>query len=284
MSGRLRVGCSGWSYREWRGLVYPPAAPARTWLSLYAERFDTVELNSTFYRLPAASTVDGWAAQVPPGFCFAVKVGQFGTHRMKLRDPGSWLPRHIERATRLGPHLGPNLFQLPPRWKRDAGRLDELLAIAPAGIRWAVELRDPSWIHDDVFDVLARHGAALCLHDLLTDHPWERTTTWTYLRFHGPHAPTDPYRGPYGPVRLGPAADRITAWLGEDTDVYCYFNNDVDGHAVADAEWLRDRLVAATDVGSASRQRRTSPSRGAIRSGAGAGKQLSDTRGASDVT
>lgn len=243
MSGAARVGCSGWSYADWRGLVYPADAPARTWLSLYAERFDTVEINTTFYRLPAAATVDRWAAQAPAGFCFAVKVGQFGSHRMKLRDAASWLPRHVERAERLGPHLGPNLVQLPPRWKRNATRLDELLEVAPRHLRWAVELRDPTWLHDEVFEVLARHGAALCVHDLLADHPWERTAPWTYVRFHGPHARTDPYHGRYGGRRLRPVAERLAVWRSEGTDVYAYFNNDHEGHAVADAEWLRTRLA-----------------------------------------
>jgi uncharacterized protein YecE (DUF72 family) len=244
VTGQVRVGCSGWSYKDWRGVVYPVDAPARTWFSRYAERFDTVELNSTFYRLPAVSTVEGWA-QAPPGFCFAVKVGQFGSHRMKLRDAASWLPNHLDRVDRLGPHLGPNLLQLPPRWKRDLGRLEEFLVAAPRRIRWAVELREPSWLHDDTFDLLTRHDAALCVHDLLPEHPWERTADWTYLRFHGPQALDDPYHGRYGGRRLAPVARRLQAWIDEGTDVYAYFNNDYEGHAVRDAEWLRGRLVGA---------------------------------------
>lgn len=243
MIGAARVGCSGWSYQDWRGVVYPADAPARRWFSLYAERFDTVEVNSTFYRLPTVSTVDGWAAQAPEGFCYAVKVGQFGSHRMKLRDAASWLPRHLERVERLGDHLGPNLVQLPPHWKRNAARLDELLEVAPRRLRWAVEVRDPTWLHDEVFEVLARHGAALCVHDLLADHPWERTAHWTYVRFHGPHALVDAYHGRYGGRRLRPVAERLAAWRAEGTDVYAYFNNDHEGHAVADAEWLRSRLA-----------------------------------------
>jgi uncharacterized protein YecE (DUF72 family) len=243
--GAARVGCSGWSYKDWRGVVYPADQPARTWFAHYAERFDTVELNTTFYRLPTASTVDGWAAQAPDGFCYALKVGQFGTHRMKLRDAASWLPRHLERVERLGPHLGPNLFQLPPRWRRDVPRLDDALAAAPSHLRWAVELRDPTWVHDEVFEVLARHGVALCLHDLLPDHPWERTTDWTYVRFHGPDALSVKYQGRYGRRRLAPVAERLGAWLDEGTDVYAYFNNDYDGHAVADAETMRELLAPA---------------------------------------
>jgi uncharacterized protein YecE (DUF72 family) len=243
VTGRARVGCSGWSYKDWRGIVYPERAPARTWFSLYAERFDTVEINNTFYRLPPASTVEAWAAQAPAGFCYALKVGQFGSHRMKLRDAESWLPNHLDRVDRLGPHLGPNLLQLPPRWKRNVERLEAFLLAAPPRIRWAVELREPSWLHDEVFDVLARHGAALCVHDLLPDHPWERTTDWAYVRFHGPRALEEKYHGRYGGRRLAPIARRLQGWLDEGVDVYAYFNNDYEGHAVADASWLAGRLA-----------------------------------------
>ncbi len=243
MRGHARVGCSGWSYKDWRGIVYPADAPARTWFSIYAQRFDTVEINNTFYRLPAETTVDGWAAQAPEGFCYAVKVGQFGSHRMKLKDAASWLPRHLERVERLGPHLGPNLVHLPPRWQRNVERLDDLLTVAPTSMRWAVEVREPSWLHDDVFDVLAKHGAALCIHDLLPDHPWERTTDWSYVRFHGPHALEEKYRGRYGPRRLQRAAKVLGSWLDEGADVYAYFNNDYDGHAPEDAATLRSQLL-----------------------------------------
>jgi uncharacterized protein YecE (DUF72 family) len=242
--GAARIGCSGWSYKDWRGIVYPEKAPSRTWFEHYAQRFDTVELNTTFYRLPAPERVEGWREQAPPGFCFAAKLGQFCTHRMKLRDPAGWLPNHLDRIERLGPHLGPNLVQLPPRWKRNVERLEEFLALAPRHIRWAVELRDPSWLHDDVFDALRRHGAALCIHDLLEDHPWERTTDWTYVRYHGPNAIAEPYRHRYGPEKLRRGAAILGGWLDEGSDVYAYFNNDWYGNAVTDATTLREQLAA----------------------------------------
>ena len=175
---------------------------------------------------------------------YALKLGQFGSHRMKLRDAASWLPNHLDRAERLGPALGPTLVQLPPRWKRNAERLDEFLSVAPRAMRWAVELREESWLHEDVFDVLRRHGAALCIHDLLADHPWELTTDWTYVRFHGPNALETPYWGLYGPERLDPVAERLASWLDDGCDVYAYFNNDWHGHAVTDGLWLRERLPA----------------------------------------
>jgi uncharacterized protein YecE (DUF72 family) len=239
------VGCSGWSYKHWRGPVYPSELPARRWFEHYATLLDTVEINNSFYRLPTEAAADGWAAQAPPGFVYALKLGSFGSHRMKLKDAASWLPNHLDRLDRLGASAGPTLVQLPPRWKRNANRLDEFLRVAPSSRRWAVELREASWLHDEVYEVLHRHGAALCLHDLLAGHPWELTTDWTYVRFHGPDAVDHPYQGRYGPDRLAPVAETMRSWLATGVDVYAYFNNDDSGFAVEDARWLARSLRPA---------------------------------------
>jgi uncharacterized protein YecE (DUF72 family) len=240
---RARIGCSGWQYRDWAGVVYPAGLPARAWFAWYAEHFDTVELNSTFYRLPPAEVVERWAAAAPAGFEFAVKLGAFGSHRMKLRDPEGWLHNHVDRFERLGVALGPNLVQLPPRWRRDVGRLDAFLAAAPRAWRWAVELREPSWLHDDVYAVLHRHGAALVFHDLLPGIPELLTAHFVYLRFHGPNAVEARYQGRYGGRRLWRWAERCARWLGEGLDVHAFFNNDWHGNAVADARWLREAIA-----------------------------------------
>jgi uncharacterized protein YecE (DUF72 family) len=243
----IRIGCSGWLYRDWRGIVYPQDLPQRRWFEHYTSLFDTVELNTTFYRLPSTSSVEKWGQAAPEGFLYALKLGAFGSHRMKLRDAASWMPNHVDRARRLGPSLGPTLIQLPPKWRRNAARLDEFFTAAraipeAASMTWAVEIREPSWLHEDVFDVLRRHGAALCIHDLLPDHPVELTTDWTYVRFHGPDALRHKYWGLYGPTRLQPWADRLVSLAAQDVSAYCYFNNDYEGHAVTDAAWLRDRV------------------------------------------
>lgn len=230
-------------YDDWRGVVYPETLPKRRWFDHYASLFDTVELNSTFYRLPNPSTVERWAAQAPPGFVYSLKLGAFGSHRMKLRDARSWLPNHVDRASRLGAALGPTVVQLPPRWRRDVARLEEFLTVAPRTMRWAVELRDASWLHDDVFDLLRAHDAALCVHDLLPDHPWIRTTDWAYVRFHGPAALDLKYHGRYGSRLLEPARLALAGWLDGGCDVYAYFNNDYEGHALADAQWLAKALA-----------------------------------------
>jgi uncharacterized protein YecE (DUF72 family) len=245
-SGTVRVGCSGWNYRDWRGVVYPDSLRARDWFAYYSRLFDTVELNNTFYRLPSPETVEGWRAAAPDGFVYALKLGQFGSHRMKLRDAASWLPNHLDRVQRLGPSAGPTLVQLPPRWKRNLARLDEFLTVAPADVRWAVELRDPTWICDSTFELLARHGAALCIHDMLPDHPWITTTDWVYVRFHGPAAPAQKYHGAYTGRRLWRAVKRVGTWAVDGLDTYTYFNNDYEGHAVADAQWFRSKLVELT--------------------------------------
>jgi uncharacterized protein YecE (DUF72 family) len=262
--GTARIGCSGWSYADWRGVVYPTRIPKREWFGFYASMFDTVELNSTFYRLPTEQTVETWAAAAPAGFVYALKLGAFGTHRMKLRDAASWLPKHVDRLERLGDSAGPTVVQLPPHWKRNVERLDELLSIAPRRFRWAVELRDVTWVHDDVFAVLERHGAALCIHDLLADVPFVLTTDWTYVRFHGPNAQERPYHGAYRASRLAPWAKRLSAVLDTGRDVYAYFNNDFEGHAVNDAECLRRALSAWVPPASVITQKATSS--GAFRS------------------
>ena len=223
--------------------MYPQEARTSEWFGLYTEQFRTVEINNWFYRLPGAAQVEAWAAAAPRGFVFAVKLGQFGSHRKKLSDAKSWLPNHLDRAERLGSHLGPTLVQLPPRWRRNVDRLEEFLSVAPSSMRWAVEMRDPSWLHDDVFALLERYGAALCIHDLLPGHPWIRTTNWTYVRFHGPDADKRRYHGRYGGRRLWRVADRLGTWLDDGADVYAYFNNDYHGDAVLDAHWLDDRLA-----------------------------------------
>jgi Protein of unknown function DUF72 len=154
----------------------------------------SVEVNNTFYRLAEPSTFRAWAAQAPRGFTYALKVSQYGTHRQKLREPERWLPVFVERARLLGPTQGPNLVQLPPRWGLDVDRLEEFLHVATTvgggatKLRWAVEFRDPSWLDERTYQVLRRHNAALCVHDLLPDHPWLLTADWAYTRFHGPAA------------------------------------------------------------------------------------------------
>ncbi len=231
------MGCSGYEYAEWKGIFYPEDLPKRDWFAHYAQAFDTVEINGTFYRLPEPETFDAWRARAPRGFLYALKLSRYGTHLKHLKDPEQWVGNFIERAERLGPTLGPVLVQLPPNWHADPGRLDGFLDVAAGRIRWAVEVRDRRWLCSEVYDVLARHDAALVVHDLLDAHPRIVTAGWVYLRFHGPYAGR-PYTGSYSPQALSGAARRIRSHLAEGRDVYAYFNNDIGGHAVDDASDL----------------------------------------------
>lgn len=232
--GELRIGTSGYQYRHWRGRLYPRRMPVSHWLAHYARHFDTVEMNVTFYGLPQPEVFEAWCEQVPANFRFALKFSRYGSHMKHLREPRRSLRPFLQRAVRLGDRLGPILVQLPPRWRADPGRLAAFLDAARPDLRWAFEFRDPSWLDEEVLDVLRDHGAALCLHDLLEDHPRLLTAGWTYLRFHGP-----PRGGGYSPQALGAVARRVRRWRRAGADVYAYFNNDRAGHAVVDAERLR---------------------------------------------
>ncbi|UCE85645.1 MAG: DUF72 domain-containing protein [Deltaproteobacteria bacterium] len=234
MRGRLRVGTSGYHYAHWQRVFYPDELPTAQWLRYYASRFDTVEINNTFYRLPEPETFDAWRDQVSAGFCFALKFSRFGTHVKRLRAPREPIERFLERARRLKRQLGPILVQLPPNWHADPARLAGFLEATPARTRFAIEFRDASWLCDPVYALLRQHGAALCIHDGLDDHPRELTAGWVYLRFHG-----DRTRVRYSAQALTAQARRIRRWLADGYDVYAYFNNDARGYALSNAADLR---------------------------------------------
>jgi uncharacterized protein YecE (DUF72 family) len=236
----VRIGCSGWSYQHWKGRFYPGRAPESGWLGLYAEMFDTVEVNATFYRLPLRSTVAGWAARTPRTFLFAVKASRYLTHVKRLRDLPAGLARLEERIAPLreADKLGPVLWQLPASFRRDDVRLAETLARLPDG-RHAFEFRHPSWFDDDVYALLREHRAALVVADRdgLPEAPWVDTAGWWYVRLHHGRAGR---RGNYSPAELERWAERLR---GRSGDAYVYFNNDWEGFAPQNAATLRS-LVA----------------------------------------
>jgi uncharacterized protein YecE (DUF72 family) len=228
------VGTSGFQYRHWRSDFYPPDLPVREWLHHYTRHFDTVEINNTFYSLPEPESFDAWREVAPPGFRFSLKYSRYATHLKHLKDPEEPMERFLERAERLRAWLGPLLVQLPPHWGADPGRLDTFLEVVPRRRRVAVEVRNPDWLREEVYDILRHHRAALVIHDLIDDHPVELTAGWTYLRFHGRQ-----YGGSYSPQALSGQARRIGRWLDEGRDVYAYFNNDRGSHAPRNAADLR---------------------------------------------
>jgi uncharacterized protein YecE (DUF72 family) len=232
--GRARIGTSGYQYKHWKGSFYPPECPQKGWFAYYAERFDTVEINNTFYGLPSAETFVSWRRQAPPGFLFVLKFSRYGTHLKRLKDPAATIDLFLERARRLRDLLGPILVQLPPNWRVDAARLAGFLDAAPRSLRWAIEFRDRSWLCEEIFALLERHEAALCIHDMIKDHPRRITAGWTYLRFHGQN-----YGGSYTAEQLRGEAKWIKKQLADGIDVYSFFNNDAHGHAVTNAADLR---------------------------------------------
>lgn len=228
------VGTSGWQYRHWRDRFYPPGVPTKRWLEFYAERFATVELNASFYRLPERATFTGWRERTPAGFRFAPKLSRYLTHLRRLRDPAEPVARFLERVSGLGDRLGPVLLQLPPNLTADPAALAATLAQFPPEVRVAVEPRHDSWWTDPVRAVLERHRAALCWADRAGRPvtPGWRTADFGYLRLHEGAATPRPR---YGRASLTSWVRRIEAAFGVDEPVYTYFNNDPRGAALTDA-------------------------------------------------
>ena len=237
----VRVGCSGWNYDDWRGRLYPEGMGPARWLRRYAEVFDTVEVNSTFYRLPTAASVERWAEQTPADFAFAVKASRYLTHIRRLRDLADGVELLFERIEALvrSQKLGPVVWQLPPNFRRDDERLAAALGALPLG-RHCFEFRHPSWFTDPVYELLRAHEAAL----VIGDHPrWpfqerELTTDWTLVRLH--HGARG-RRGNYSAREIKKWANRIEGWRRR-AEVFAYFNNDWEGFAVENARRLKRLL------------------------------------------
>jgi uncharacterized protein YecE (DUF72 family) len=237
------IGCSGWMYDDWRGRLYPPGLGKKRWLERYAEVFDTVEVNSTFYRLASRDAVAEWVARTPDDFTFSVKASRYLTHYKRLTDLDRGVRRFYERIEPLvdSGKLGPVLWQLPQNFHRDDDRLASALAQLPPG-RHCFEFRHPSWFDDRVHQLLREHDVAL----VIGDHPerpfqaHELTADWTFIRFHyGARG----RNGNYSRTELEEWRDRIASWRAR-VEVFAYFNNDWSGYAVDNGRWLSRHLSA----------------------------------------
>jgi uncharacterized protein YecE (DUF72 family) len=239
--GQIRIGTSGFHYAHWVGPFYPAGMRSSAFLEFYAERFDTVEINNTFYRLPRREMLTAWAERTPANFLFAVKASRFTTHVKRLQDPKVSAQKFFDVIDALGDKLGPILFQLPPRWNPNVERLEAFLAALPRQYRYAFEFRDERWFLPETLAALRQHGAAFCIYDFDGRRsPNEVTAPFTYVRLHGPgRRYHDPYSGP----ALAAWAKRIRAWTAAGIDVYVYFDNDVAGYAAADAARLLRMVV-----------------------------------------
>jgi uncharacterized protein YecE (DUF72 family) len=231
---RVLIGTSGYSYKEWKGPFYPEDLPAARFLAFYSGAFETVEINNTFYRMPTAKLIEGWASEVPEGFTFALKAPQRITHHAKLKGAEDAVATFVRTASALGPRLGPLLFQLPPFMKKDAPRLTEFLEQAPKGVRIAFEFRHASWFDDEVWAALRAHGVALCIAEgEKLESPLVATADWGYVRLR---------RDAYSDDVLSEWARKIRAQPWKEAFVYLKHD---DGDAPSVAKRLIEMLGSA---------------------------------------
>ena len=237
---RIHVGCSGWVYKHWRGSFYPEGLPQKRWFERYSEEFDTVEINASFYRVPLATTFEGWREKAQSDFHYAVKVNRFITHMKKLIECETEVDRFVELTRLLGDKLGPLLYQLPPSLHKNLERLDAFLARLPKDLEQVVEFRHGSWYDDEVLELLDRHGVGFVCHDLrgLISPRWASGRT-AYVRFHGT---SGRYHGRYSDEALMDWANWCLQQKQRGRSVWCYFNNDIHGHAIEDARTLKSMV------------------------------------------
>jgi len=236
-AGRVRVGLSGWTYPAWKATFYA-GIKRKDWLAHASRRFDTLEVNATFYREQKPATLARWHAETPDGFVFAIKGHRYITHTLRLGDAGQAVIRQRENTAALGDKLGAVLWQLPPGLKADAARLAGFLALLAAWpeARHAIEFRHESWFTDATQRLLEDAGVANCISDAARWPCWEAVTgSLVYLRLHGR---PETYVSAYGRSGLKPWQARIARWRAEGRDVLCYFDNDAEGAAFEDAAML----------------------------------------------
>lgn len=238
-AGDCRIGASGWSYQDWKGIFYPDKLPEREYLPFYAEQFSTVELNNSFYHLPKVRTMEHWVDITPKNFLFSVKGSRFITHMKKLHVDSSSIQKFFDVIQPLdeAKKLGPILFQLPGRWPLNLERLDEFIQLLPKKYNYTFEFRDESWLVPEVFQLLTENNIACCIYDFKGFlSPAVITADFTYIRFHG-HRKT-PYVGSYSHQFLAKWSKQIQQWQQSGLDVYCYFDNTADGSALKNAKQL----------------------------------------------
>ncbi len=242
---QLMIGTSGWVYPHWKKRFYPEDLDERYWFSHYARHFNTVEINNSFYRLPSKETFESWRDMAPPGFRFTVKASRYITHVKKLKDPGTGLANFYENLSGMQRHCAAVLFQLPPRWHLNIPRLEEFLAALPTRYRAVLELRDETWLKDEVFELMHRHNVALCAADSpFYPGPIERTADFSFYRRHGGHGSESPG---YERDELWALAGDIEKELGDGRDCFVYFNNDYRGYALENALELKSMLEGKDD-------------------------------------
>lgn len=236
--GEIHIGTSGWHYKHWVGTFYPKGTKGVDQLAYFIKKFNTVELNNSFYRLPDAETFQNWRKAVPSTFVFAVKASRYITHVKKLKIDQSAIDQFFTHADHLKEKLGPILFQLPPRWKINKERLADFLAYLPKRYRFTFEFRDQTWYDKDIYALLEKYKVAFCIYELAGHlSPIITTADFVYIRLHGPG---DKYQGSYDDATLKEWVKRCHEWQKEGKDVYMYFDNDQAGYAAFNAQKIKE--------------------------------------------
>jgi uncharacterized protein YecE (DUF72 family) len=241
---KIHIGTSGWKYKHWQGgIFYPPELKETDELSFYTGIFKTVELNNSFYHLPDPKTFKQWGKSVPANFIFSVKASRYITHMKKLNETGEALSLFLKHARQLKEHLGPILFQLPPKWKINIERFELFIKKLPKKFRYTFEFRNPTWYHQDIYDLLKKYNCAFCIYEL--DHhqsPIITTADFIYIRLHGPEGK---YNGSYSNQQLKEWAKRCRNWSKSGKEVFIYFDNDQKGYAANNAQSLQTLIKKA---------------------------------------
>ena len=236
----IHIGTSGWHYKHWIGPFYPENTPPKDFLNFYQQKFHTVELNNSFYRLPAKETFENWRDSVGDEFLFSVKASRYITHLKKLKDCKEPLDNFLRQAEGLGEKLGPILFQTPSNFKKNLERLEEFLSSLPDKFDFTFELRNDSWFDNKVYKLLNKYKASFCVYELADLHsPKLVTCDFAYVRLHGPDGR---YAGKYTKKALEKWAAEFNGWTKNKKRVYCYFDNDQNAYAAQNARQLQEMI------------------------------------------
>ena len=237
---RYYIGTSGWHYDDWRGRFYPEKLPKAKWLEFYAQHFNTLELNNTFYHLPTENAFKNWYESSPPGFIFAVKASRYITHIKRLKDCQEEIKKFTSRAALLKGKIGPLLYQLPPGLRYDNAKLVDFLKILPCELKHVIEFRHASWFTEEAYEILRRHKVGFCVFDMpKLASPIIATTDYAYIRFHGSDSL---YSSRYTDKEMADWAKKIKRLAKNLESVYIHFNNDIAGYALENAEMIREYL------------------------------------------
>lgn len=243
----IRIGTSGWSYYHWKKIFYPEGLANTKWLQYYSNYFNTVELNSSFYKLPKKQSIVNWANKTPDKFVFSVKASRFITHIKRLTDIKESLETFLDAISNLGNKLGPILFQLPSNFIKDTATLNGFADLLSSDYQYVIEFRHPSWFDDEIFSILHEKNIAVCISSSPAaggsspNFPYSETITanFVFIRMHGS---TQLYGSKYNPSEMNSWAKKIKKWHKQNLNTYIYFNNDSFGYAIQNAVELNELL------------------------------------------